>query len=71
MKFAFQLQRIQCGKNGNMFLFYTYLETLNGANDISADPPIKSPIIPFQFSAAQKYHMKISLIFFMKLHMLT
>lgn len=25
----------------------TYLETLNGANDISADPLTKSPMIPF------------------------
>lgn len=31
----------------------TYLETLNGANDISADPPIKSPMIPFHLSATR------------------
>lgn len=29
----------------------TYLDTLNDANDISADPLTKSPMIPFHWSA--------------------
>lgn len=31
----------------------TYLETLNGANDMSADPLAKSPMIPLHCSAAR------------------
>lgn len=36
----------------------TYLETLSGANDISADPLIKSPMIPLHRSAEARFQWK-------------
>lgn len=37
----------------------TYFDTLNGANDMSAEPLTKSPIIPFHWSSAQKQNTQL------------
>lgn len=38
---------------------HTYLETVNGANDISAEPDIKSPTTPFHCIAEKQLNLDL------------